>query len=619
MKYLITLITAFILSLSCDAQSFAWENITSNYQLPAGVRLFHGTVQGDDTFAYYYEVDLTIPDIGVRPYLRSTPAQVHNFTEEVGAYAAINGGFFSGTTSVSSVIYINEVLTRNITSVVRNNKTYPLIRPVFALNTDRTPSTRWVYHHSYQLDDIYVYAQPLQYVCDDPDPLPVPLKADGCQWDSIAYGIGGGPQLIKDGQVNITYCEEVFWGSGVYMTDYRPRTAVGYTQDQKIIMFVTNNMKIGEVAETLLLLGCYEAMNLDGGGSSAISAGGQSLYDQNRAVPTILAIVHADSMSIPPAIVFEKTIDTGDPGVNSQGSWFPTANPGSWGNPSMLHGLASHDQFYEFPLNLPAAGEYQIHSWWTTSSNRSTNTPFFISHAGGVAQVAVNQTIGGSMWNLIGTYTFNGTAEEKVRITAGATTNQYVVADAIRIVSYDTQLDLNRIVYIEPVSNITVPTGTSKEQALAMLSQSTNITTTHNLIYTVNLQWDSPQYSPDLPGEYQAVGTFDLPPDVWQSSPPMPLLVYATITVDNNTGLERLQHDRVRVFGDLAEKLFIIEGRVIDKSNLKIFNLEGKLLYQQEISGTFKQQLRLTHFKSGIYLLRITGNDVNFNYKIILN
>jgi hypothetical protein len=227
------------------------------------------------------------------------------------------------------------------------------------------------------------------------------------------------------------------------MTDYRPRTAVGYTGDQKVIMFVTNHMMIEQVAETLLGLGCYEAINLDGGGSSAIAAGNQSLYDQARAVPTILAIVHSDSLNIPKVPTFEKFIDTSDEGVTSQGSWFPTSNPGSWGSPSMLHGLATHDQYFNFPLNLPAAAEYEIHAWWTSHPNRSANTPFFISHADGVTEVAVNQTTNGSVWNLIGTFSFTGNTLESVRITAGATTNQYVVADAIRVVSYDTLVNVS--------------------------------------------------------------------------------------------------------------------------------------------------------------------------------
>jgi hypothetical protein len=169
-------------------------------------------------------------------------------------------------------------------------------------------------------------------------------------------------------------------------------------------------------------------------------------------VPTILAVVHKDALEIPEQPTFEKVIDTGDAGTSSAGSWFPTANPGSWGTPSLLHGRGTNDQYYQFLLNLPRAAEYEIYAWWTASSNRATDTPFFVTRAGGVSEVRMNQATNGSMWNLVGKFNFNGTADERVRITAAATTNDYVVADAIRVVSYDTSFNTN-VPDLEPVAS----------------------------------------------------------------------------------------------------------------------------------------------------------------------
>ncbi len=420
------------------AQSITWQDVSSNYTFPEGLKLFHGTRTGNNTFfAYYYEVDLNVETIGVRPYFKTPFAQVHTFSGEVGAYGAINAGFFSASASVSSVVYPGQVIATNITSVTRDGKTYPIIRPLFAINNDKRPATKWVYHHSPQLNDLYFYQQPLAYVCDDQSPRPAPLKANGTQYQNIAYGIGGGPQLIKNGVINITYCQEVFWGSGILLTDYRPRTAVGFTQNNRVMLFVTNTMLISEVAETLLALGCHEAINLDGGSSTAMAVGGTTLYNQGRAVPTILAVVHKDALQIPELPTFERIIDTGDLGTSSSGTWFATANPGSWGTPSLLHSRGTNDVFYQFSLNLPKAGEYEIFAWWTAASNRATDTPFLITRAGGVSEVRMNQAINGSTWNLLGKFNFNGTADERVRVTAAATTNDFVVADAIKIVSYD--------------------------------------------------------------------------------------------------------------------------------------------------------------------------------------
>ncbi|MDR4989223.1 MAG: phosphodiester glycosidase family protein [Bacteroidales bacterium] len=622
MKKSLFFLVAALLSIQLSAQSIEWNDITADYEFPEGLRLFHGTISGNTSFfAYYYEVDMSNPDIAIRPYLKASAAQVHVFSEEVGAYGAINGGFFAGSSSVSSIIYPNEVAARNLIAVTRSGKTYPVIRSIFALNRDRSMATEWVYHHSYAFEDIYIYDEPMPYLCDDPNPLPVPLKADGHPYEEIAYGIGGGPMLIKDGALNITYCEEIFWGSGVYMTDFRPRTAVGYTYDHKAILFVTNHMKIGDMAEVLFELGCVEAMNLDGGGSTAMAAGGQSIYNQNRPVPSILAIVHSDSLDIPKVPLFEKTMDTSDEGVTSVGSWFATANEGYWGSPSMLHGLATHDEYYEFPLNLPAAAEYEVYAWWTSHSNRAADTPFFITHADGVTEVNVNQSIGGSMWNLIGTFNFNGSGGENIRITAGATTNQFVVADGIRIVSYDQQFFANVITHIEDVEDITVPWGTPKDDALAMLSQQTVIRDAQDQSYTVDLFWESEDYQAETAGSYDAVGTFELPEQVEQTDPPTPLEVHAVITVDeadDDTGTVHMGHVYPVVFPNPATDRLNVEGTLGQPHTLRMLGIDGTLIYQGELNGSFIITINLENLAPGLYLLHINGDELNKTEKVIV-
>lgn len=624
MKGFLKLLVLFLFPVMLFSQDIEWEDVSSNYEFPEGLKLFHGTKASHANFlAYYFEVDLQYPNIAIRPYLSSSSMQVDDFSAQVGAYGAINAGFFSGSSSVSSVIYPNEVLARNLISVVRtvggNTQTYPLIRPVFNLHYDRSMAVEWVYHHSYDKDDIYLYDAPLAYACDDPNPLPVPQKADGTLYEDIAYGIGGGPTLIKNGEIQIAYCEEIWWGSGVLLTDNRPRTAVGYTSDNKAILFVTNHMKIGEVAELLLELGCYEAMNLDGGGSTAMAVGSESIYDQNRPVPTILAVVHTDSLDVPAVPVYEHFIDTQDEGVTSQGEWFPTANEGFWQSPSMLHPLASHEEYFDFPLNLPGAGEFEIYGWWTSHANRASDTPFFITHADGVTEVAMDQSIGGSMWNLIGTFQFNGTPDEKVRITAGATTNNFVVADGIRVVSYDPQFAINFISQIWPVDDIVVPFGTPKEDALAMLSPVTTILDAEENTYEVDLQWEADNYQANVPGNYEATGSFELPGGVEQTTPPTPLEVTAVITVeDEETSISSFREANFRVFPNPNQGVFTIEGRLAESHELQVLSLDGKSIYQTTVKGFFNKELNLSGLSRGIYLLTLSGNEHHIIQKIVI-
>ncbi|HMM11705.1 MAG TPA: phosphodiester glycosidase family protein [Bacteroidales bacterium] len=596
------------LSLGTTSQTLVWQEQTALYGLPAGVQLFKGTNPSDPDFlAYYYKVDMSVPTVGVRPYLVANPAQVHQISGLKGAYGAINGGYFSGGTSVSSVIYPGQVKAINVTSVVRNGQNFPLMRPVFAMEQGRQLTTRWVYHHSYNFDDIYYYAQPLPYACNAASPLPVPTKAEGTAYGNILFGLGGGPQLIKNGQVNITYCEEIFWGSGVLLTDFRPRTAVGRTADNKAILFISNSLRIPDVAELMLSLGCTEAINLDGGGSTAMAVGNQSLYDQNRAVPTVLAIVHADSLNIPPTPTFTKIIDTGDEGVSFEGNWFPTANPGSWQTPSLLHALGNSSQYYRFPLNLPAPGQYELYGWWVSAANRATNTPFVVKHAGGTTTVPMNQTQQGSTWAHIGTWQFNATPDEHLTITAAATTGSFVVADAIRIVSYDPSLLINIIDSIVPVAGISVPLGTNKPQALAQLSQQTQIITNLNQTFTVDLQWDAPDYNGNVPGTYAATGTFELPEGVLQSNPPMLLQVSAPVVVQQPSAVSAQAISGIRVFNGAGPGRYVVAGQTNQTLQLSIFSADGRLVQKALLNGNFSHTINLDGLGKGLFLGLISG------------
>ncbi|MBL3656220.1 golvesin C-terminal-like domain-containing protein [Fulvivirga sediminis] len=74
-------------------------------------------------------------------------------------------------------------------------------------------------------------------------------------------------------------------------------------------------------------------------------------------------------------------------------------------------------------------GVYEVYGWWWEHSNRSSKTPFVISHAEGTSTVIQNQRRSGSRWTLLGTYTF-GTSGRVV--IGNANTDGYVVADAIK-------------------------------------------------------------------------------------------------------------------------------------------------------------------------------------------
>jgi hypothetical protein len=102
----------------------------------------------------------------------------------------------------------------------------------------------------------------------------------------LREAIGGGPRLVRDGEVSIEYEQE---GLGRRFVDERhPRTAIGYTESQEVIFLVTvdgrqpgysEGMTLPELAEFMCCrlaeyansgANAYQALNLDGGGSTTM-------------------------------------------------------------------------------------------------------------------------------------------------------------------------------------------------------------------------------------------------------------------------------------------------------------------------------------------------------------
>ncbi len=99
-------------------------------------------------------------------------------------------------------------------------------------------------------------------------------------WKMVT-AVGGGPTLITNGEINITNNEERMF-SGKAINDRHPRTAMGYTSDGFLIVMavqgrfpgLAEGATLGQEAEMLRSLGCVEALNLDGGGSSCMLVNG---------------------------------------------------------------------------------------------------------------------------------------------------------------------------------------------------------------------------------------------------------------------------------------------------------------------------------------------------------
>ena len=114
--------------------------------------------------------------------------------------------------------------------------------------------------------------------------------------------VGGGPVLLQNGEIKITNEEELKFSGKTGLTDKHPRTCMGYTKDGRLIVMVIQGRSTDAAGATLVQeaqllkdLGCVEALNLDGGGSSCMLINGKETIkvsdkEGERPVPAVFII-----------------------------------------------------------------------------------------------------------------------------------------------------------------------------------------------------------------------------------------------------------------------------------------------------------------------------------------
>ncbi len=462
-KTLLLFFNLFFLTLfSVNAQTISWTEKTETVNLPSGVKFYEGLRESPKFKAWYLEVDLNESAIALVPYLAGSGTEkITDFAERKNTFATINGGYFGGGTSYSTLVNPGQVLAQNITSLTRNAKSYPVIRGMFGIKEDRSMSVDWVYHFGGGIDNLYQFDAPLSYINSSDTPLPAPQKFEGTQYLDAFMGIGGGPVLVKGDTVNVTYNEEIFWGSGVGRDDPDPRTAVGYTSDGKAILIVVDGrqsasvgVSLPELAQIMIDLGATEAINLDGGGSSQMAIR-DSLINRpqggtfERSVATFLAVVDADSIPKEPVVDFEEIIDTSDDSASVSEGWIESANSGFYSDTPSLIALGGDGSVsVKFNPDLPDEGLYDLFGWWVSSGNRALNAPFIVTHSEGKDTVYANQTTNNSQWIKLGEFRFSGDDTDQVILNnKGVASDRYVVADAIRFVGIEEDMEVSNEEY----------------------------------------------------------------------------------------------------------------------------------------------------------------------------
>jgi hypothetical protein len=199
-------------------------------------------------------------------------------------YVAINGGYYGGNQSYSLVKYDNVVASPNIKAVTRSyngsNASYYPTRAAFGITSTGTPSTAWIYSVGAGNDLIYQYPTPSPNAEGTAPQLPPTetFPSGGSVWNTVA-GIGGSPMLLRGGAIRISDVEELI---SINNATSRPRTAIGYTANGRIVLLAVEGdnssagylgINLADLASMMLSLGCTDAINLDGGGSTSMVIG----------------------------------------------------------------------------------------------------------------------------------------------------------------------------------------------------------------------------------------------------------------------------------------------------------------------------------------------------------
>ncbi len=286
------------LSALADPASIGWEDVTADYKVGADIKVYRFTDEffGRPAIAYIAVAEaskagfsiwsINDPELNGTSDSFRTPSKVYESTD---ADVIVNGGFFyasSGTNYSASVAVSEGVrLGVNINYASEDWKTmyYPT-RAAFIEHADGSFESCWTYYTSSGAHYTYQTPAPNSWK-KKPEKVPSATYPETAVEFEAKNAIGGGPVLLKNSEIVDSYVEELFDGAaGIGPDIYAPRTAVGISSDSKLVLFVCEGRQMTEgvtgltteeVAKVLYSLGCKDAINLDGGGSSCMLIGGR--------------------------------------------------------------------------------------------------------------------------------------------------------------------------------------------------------------------------------------------------------------------------------------------------------------------------------------------------------
>jgi exopolysaccharide biosynthesis protein len=109
-------------------------------------------------------------------------------------------------------------------------------------------------------------------------------------WNQHWFSLTCGPRLLKQGQVWLAPLSEGFKDDHVLNT--ASRSAIGFDASGSKLFLVTflSSLSLKQEADTMKAIGCFEAMNLDGGASLGLAHKGQVLVSPGRNLTNVIVV-----------------------------------------------------------------------------------------------------------------------------------------------------------------------------------------------------------------------------------------------------------------------------------------------------------------------------------------
>lgn len=282
----VKLILLFILFPTCNKEIKSYSNIPIvwkeiNWNKYDGIKVLEGRNSSLPINAWVAIVNNRDPNVKIDVIASDDldrKETLSQFSKNYEAKVVVNGGYFLMNKNPSEhvgLLYVNnKTISPALKSLIRNDKRYYTARGALGFLDNGDIDIAWVTSRN---DSLFYFPEPVENSPNNPVNLFDFNKS--LFWD-VNDAVHAGPVLIHNGEIKITVNEEVFFGSSI--PEIHPRTAAGYRKDGNLVLLVVDGRQVNsrgvdlmELAIIMRDLDCVEAINLDGGGSSAMVVDGK--------------------------------------------------------------------------------------------------------------------------------------------------------------------------------------------------------------------------------------------------------------------------------------------------------------------------------------------------------